>query len=73
MAPAPWAELEGKYMTFYLPSDQIRDLEDPAPALRFYDEVVSHKIRENEVKTTDWITGERGTGRTDWWIVRDRE
>ena len=39
-APAPWAELQGELAILTLPSSMIRDLEDPRPAIRFYDEMV---------------------------------
>ena len=39
-APAPWAELEGDRAILTLPSSMIRDLEDPEPIIRFYDQIV---------------------------------
>ena len=44
LAPAPWAELVGKHMTFYLPSEGIRDLDDPGAALKIWDTAVSPEI-----------------------------
>ena len=39
-APAPWAELEGDRAILTVPSSMIRDLEDPEPIIRFYDQLV---------------------------------
>ena len=39
--PAPWAELEGERAILTLPSSMIRDLDDPRPVIRFYDEMVA--------------------------------
>ena len=38
--PAPWAELEGKHAILTLPSVMIRDLDDPAEVIGFYDKIV---------------------------------
>ena len=37
--PAPWAEIEGKYLTVSLPSENIRQLDAPEAVCRFWDEV----------------------------------
>ena len=39
-APAPWAELQGKHSILTLPSAMIRNLDDPRPILRVYDDLV---------------------------------
>ena len=36
--PAPWADLEGDHAVLTLPSIRIRDLDDPTPIIRFYDQ-----------------------------------
>ncbi|MCY4471737.1 MAG: M60 family metallopeptidase [Kistimonas sp.] len=38
--PGPWAELEGKHAILTLPSVMIRDLDDPAAVIGFYDKIV---------------------------------
>jgi len=38
-AQAPWAELAGAKIVLAVPAAAIRELEDPAPLLRFWDEV----------------------------------
>ena len=38
--PGPWAELEGEHAILTVPSAMIRDLEDPEPVIRFYDQLV---------------------------------
>lgn len=37
--PAPWAELEGRYLTISLPSENIRQLDAPDKVCRFWDRV----------------------------------
>ncbi len=39
-APGPWAELVGRHLAISLPSESIRNLDDPAPALEYWDSVV---------------------------------
>jgi hypothetical protein len=39
-APGPWAELEGRHIVLSVPSAVIRDLDDPAPILAFWDAVM---------------------------------
>ena len=38
--PAPWAELEGRHSILTLPASMIRDLDDPEPVIRVYDQLV---------------------------------
>ncbi len=38
--PGPWAEIEGKYLILSVPSSVVRDLDDPGPAIEFWDKVV---------------------------------
>ena len=38
--PAPWAELEGKYLTIAVPSSAIRNLANPEPVLNFWDSAI---------------------------------
>ncbi|MEE6487062.1 hypothetical protein FKM82_014782 [Ascaphus truei] len=38
--PAPWAEMATENIIFTLPSDMVRDLQDPAAALSFWDSVM---------------------------------
>jgi hypothetical protein len=38
--PAPWAELESGKVALTLPSEQVRNLEDPEAVMRFWDEVL---------------------------------
>jgi len=40
LAPAPWAELQGKYLILTLPSTAVRELEDPAALMAWWDRVV---------------------------------
>ncbi len=39
-APAPWAELQGKRVILSVPSQVVRQLDDPESVLAFWDEVV---------------------------------
>jgi hypothetical protein len=39
-APAPWAELETKKIILSVPSDKIRQLDDPEALMKFWDEVL---------------------------------
>jgi hypothetical protein len=49
-----WAELSGKYITFTVPSDKIRNVKDPGPALRLWDLIViaNHELRGTDARTT---------------------
>ncbi|HRG75981.1 MAG TPA: M60 family metallopeptidase [Leptospiraceae bacterium] len=38
--PAPWAELESKYLTIAVPSSAIRNLNNPEPVLNFWDSAI---------------------------------
>lgn len=40
MSPAPWAELETKKVILSIPSEKIRQLDDPEALLKFWDEVL---------------------------------
>lgn len=40
-APAPWAELVGEHLAISLPSAAVRDLEDPASLMEWWDSVVA--------------------------------
>lgn len=39
-APAPWAELEGKYMILTVPSSAVRNLDNPKALMEWWDKVV---------------------------------
>lgn len=43
--PAPWAELEGRYLTISLPSENVRQLDDPDEVCRFWDRVQEANAR----------------------------
>jgi hypothetical protein len=45
--PAPWAEIQGKYLTMALPAAAIKNLEDPKSVAQYYDEVIQefHRVR----------------------------
>jgi hypothetical protein len=38
--PAPWAELQGKRVILTLPSSAVREIDDPAAAMKFWDSVL---------------------------------
>ena len=40
MAPAPWAELETKKVILSVPSEKIRQLDDPESLMKFWDQVL---------------------------------
>ena len=40
-APGPWAELEGRNLVLSVPSAVVRELDDPAPILEFWDAVLA--------------------------------
>jgi len=40
MAPAPWAELETKKVILSIPSEKIRQLDDPEALMKFWDEIL---------------------------------
>jgi len=40
MAPAPWAELETKKVILSIPSEKIRQLDDPEALLKFWDQIL---------------------------------
>jgi hypothetical protein len=40
-APGPWAELAGRKLIISLPSENVRQLDDPAAVVEFWDRVVS--------------------------------
>ncbi len=40
-APAPWAELQGRHLVITVPAAGVRDLDDPAPVLRWWDRVLA--------------------------------
>lgn len=42
-APGPWAELQGKYLILTVPSASVRDLEDPAALMAWWDRVVEEQ------------------------------
>jgi hypothetical protein len=44
-APAPWAELVGRNMILHVPASQIREMDDPAPLLEWWDNVVAQQDR----------------------------
>jgi hypothetical protein len=43
--PVPWAEIEGRYLTLSLPSENIRQLDDPDAVCRFWDGVQEANAR----------------------------
>lgn len=43
-APAPWAELQGKYLILTLPSSAVRDLEDPQELMDWWDRTVAEQF-----------------------------
>ncbi len=43
-APGPWAELVGDRLVLAFPSESVRDLEDPAAVVTFWDEVVRRQL-----------------------------
>ena len=48
-APAPVAEIQGKFLTMSLPSSSIRNLVDPAALARYWDRILEqdHALRGN--------------------------
>ena len=44
-SPAPWAEFEGKNFTAVIPADEAAAIDDPAPIIRFWDNVVAELDR----------------------------
>jgi hypothetical protein len=40
-APAPWAELVGRNIILHVPSDQVREMDDPTALLEWWDKVVT--------------------------------
>ena len=43
-APAPWAELQGEHLILTVPSAAVRNLEDPAPLMEWWDRVVAEQF-----------------------------
>ncbi|MHC4380023.1 MAG: M60 family metallopeptidase, partial [Planctomycetota bacterium] len=43
-APGPWAELQGKYLILTVPSASVRELEDPAALMAWWDKVVEEQV-----------------------------
>lgn len=41
-SPAPWADLEGKYIALSLPHAAVANLKDPAALMAYWDEVATH-------------------------------
>lgn len=44
-SPAPWAEFEGKNFTAVIPADEAAAIDDPAPIIRFWDNIVAELDR----------------------------
>jgi len=42
-APGPWAEIEGERIIVLVPSEHIRNLDDPEAVAKFWDEVADHQ------------------------------
>lgn len=59
--PAPWAELEGAYLTITLPSDKVRTLDNPDEVCRFWDQVQTANA---------WLAGRDEPGRERFVLDR---
>ena len=55
--PAPWAELQGEHAILTLPSAMIRDLDDPEPVVRAYDQLVidANRFAGLHPNSKDWL------------------
>jgi hypothetical protein len=60
--PAPWAELAGKRVIFTVPSELIRQLDDPEPLMQWWDAVVESQVafaRTSNLERPERIVADR--------------